>query len=354
MKESLSPLAKWLDSDFWKQGAFLTSADGETIVFGKGGKTSKAQKLVTSEKPIFYLKDFYQNSYLKYEPHTYLECTREEFNEYLEEIEESSSKYRALKNDDGIYEHDFNKLNATFSSELEKVVLLSREYYQGFQGEKSIKAFLKRAFEFGTGFPYGLWDQDYGVIGSTPELLYDIDFDELKTFALAGTAKIGEKNTLLNSKKDRHEHDVVIQDIAEKLKPFVMELEVGETHLHPYKNIVHLKTDITAVVDEDVDLTKLTNLMSPTAALGGYPKANSLKFLQDSQYGQKYPLRYFGSAFGIVSEDIKEFIVSIRNVQWNKEGLYIESGGGVVAESELSQELAEIHLKRETIRKHYL
>jgi hypothetical protein len=34
--------------------------------------------------------------------------------------------------------------------------------------------------------------------------------------------------------------------------------------------------------------------------------------------------------------------------------LYIESGGGVVAESDFKKELAEIHLKRETIRKHYL
>src|SRR5690606_20513453 len=117
----------------------------------------------------------------------------------------------------------------------------------------------------------------------------------LKTFALAGTAKIEDKEEFLNSRKDRHEHNLVIQDIEEKLRPFLNSIKTSETKLHPYKSIVHFKTDIEGELLSDVDFTKLTSILSPTAALGGYPKEASLNFLKTSQYGRKYPDRYFGS-----------------------------------------------------------
>ena len=124
--------------------------------------------------------------------------------------------------------------------------------------------------------------------------------------------------------------------------------------VHPFKNIIHLRTEIEALVDDSLEYTELTNALSPTAALGGYPQKTSLNFLKHSNYTNKYPERYFGSCFGLISEDARQFVVSIRNIQWKKQFLYIESGGGVVLESDFRKELEEIHLKRETIRKHYL
>jgi isochorismate synthase EntC len=354
MDQTQSALSKWLDQDFFTNGAFLTSVDGETITLAKGGEVKPVNKFLDSTKPIFYLKDFYQDSFLSYAPATILECTRGEIEAYLEELDIQKSHFTPVENDDDLYQKDFNNLKSAFKQNLEKVVLVSRETYGEFEGEKTIKRLFKKAFEFGAGIPYGFWEKHYGVIGSTPELLFEVDFDELKTFALAGTARLGEEKQLLNSAKDRHEHNVVIQDIKEKLEDFSSEIEIEETKVEPFKNIVHLKTDIAAIVEEDINLTELTKTLSPTAALGGYPKNSSLTFLKSSQYSQKYPQRYFGSGFGLISEDLKEFVVSIRNVQWENQKLFIESGGGVVSESEFDKELEEIHLKRQTIKNHYL
>jgi isochorismate synthase EntC len=354
MSESLSALEKWLDRDFFQTGAFLTSVDGEIVVFGKGGSVTEAQKFKKSAKPIFYLKDFYKGTYLAYSPATILECTKDEIEEYLQTLKTNSPSVAPVQNDDELYQSDFTLLKNSFQQGLEKVVLVSRETYGEFEGEKTIKSLFKKAFAFGAGIPYGFWFKDYGVIGSTPELLFEVDFDELKTFALAGTAKLGSEKELLTSKKDQHEHLLVIKDIKEKLEDFVTEMDVGETEITHYKNLIHLKTDISGIVDEEIDLSELTSALSPTAALGGYPKTGALEFLKKTAYFQKYSHRYFGSCFGLVSEDMKEFIVSIRNVQWENQKLYIESGGGVVTESQLEKELEEIHLKRETIKKHYL
>lgn len=351
MSESPSAFSLWLDRDFFETGAFLCSHDGKSITFAKGGSSILVDRFFPVLSPVFYLKDFYQESYLAYTPISVKEFSLDEIKA---EFQYEKADHSPISNDDDIYEKDFELLKSAFKFNLKKVVLVSRENYENFEGEKTIRNLIHKAFSFGVGTPYGYWNKHYGVIGSTPELLYQVKEDKLTTFALAGTAKMGLEEELLKSAKDRVEHNLVIQDIQEKLAEFTTELQIDETKIHPYKSIVHLKTDMVARAKADIDFTALTNVMSPTAALGGYPKASSLQFLKNSNYGAKYPHRYFGSAFGLIKKDVKEFVVSIRNVQWEGQHLFIESGGGVVPDSVLLKEMDEIHLKRNTIRKHYL
>jgi isochorismate synthase EntC len=354
MSESPSFLLNWADRDFWKTGAFLTSQDGQRVTLGKGGTFSLIDTFEVSDSPVFYLKDFYTHSYHAYRPSSFVTLSKAHVLYWLNSHSDDHSHISPVENDDDIYEKDFGILKGSFKNGLEKVVLISRETYFPFEKETSIKRLLKKAFQFGTGTPYGIWNPGYGVIGSTPELLYQIEGNNLQTFALAGTARQGQEQELLNSPKDRHEHDLVIRDIREKLSSFAESIEVDETGIEPFKSIVHLKTNIRASLLSSIDLTKLTNTLSPTAALGGYPKEMSLKFLKSSHYSQKYPKRTFGSAFGVISPEVKQFVVSIRNVQWEGQHFFIESGGGIVAESELKKEIEEFQLKRNTIRKHYL
>jgi menaquinone-specific isochorismate synthase len=354
MNPSLPLLHEWMGSDFWNLGAFITSLDDESVSLGKGGSVEVVKHFLPTDEPVFYLKNFFENTYLAYRPQAFARVPKSEFLSWSATLKNEDFPLITVSNDDELYEKDFFHLKDSMTSKLEKVVLVSRETYEGFGGEESIKKFLKKAFHFGTGTPYGMWNQDYGVIGSTPEVLFHLEDLTLKTFALAGTAKIGEEERLLQSLKERHEHELVVQDICEKLSPFVKDLTVQETRLHHFKNLIHLKTEIQGVISLNSDLTNLTNTLSPTAALGGYPLDESMAFLKKTLYSKKYPLRYFGSAFGLVSSSTKDFLVSIRNVQWQKGFVFIESGGGVVVESQLQRELEEIHLKRQTIKNYYL
>lgn len=353
MSTSPSALSKWLDRDFYELGAFISS-ETEIITFGKGGHFTLVDKFIESSDVVFYLKDFYKNSYLAYTPAETFKASKLDVLNFLNTLTVSQDPISPLSNDDDLYQKDFRLLKSAFKDELQKVVLISREEYDSFEGEKTIQRLFKKSFEFGAGLPYGLWNKQYGVIGSTPETLYDVQDNILKTFALAGTAKRGSEVELLKSKKDRHEHDLVIKDIAEKLSKFTTDLHTHETEIYGYKSIVHLKTNLEAKVNSDLDFTELTNTMSPTAALGGYPKTESLNFLRGTHYSDKHPARYFGSCFGLMSPTEKHFVVSIRNVQWENQHLFIESGGGIVPESQFEKELEEIHLKRNTIRNHYL
>lgn len=353
MSTSPSDFQKWTDSEFMKRGAFLTTTDNY-VFFGKGGEITYSDELVKSKKCAFYLKDFYSDRFLVYSPESILKISKVNVLKWIETEKVNHYQVSPVENDDEIYQKDFNLLMDTFGEELEKVVLVSRETYGGFHQDQTIRHLLKRSFEMHAGWPYGIWNESFGMIGSTPELLYEVKNKTLSTFALAGTAPVGQEAELLNSTKDRHEHDLVIKDIREKLKDFTSDLAVYETELLTFKTMVHLKTDIVGKIKTDMDFTKLTITLSPTAALGGYPKESSLKFLRNSHYSRKYQERYFGSCLGVMSDDYSGFVVAIRNVQWKDQKLFIESGGGVVPESEFQKELEEVHLKRNTIRNNYL
>lgn len=350
MIEDHSSLSAWLDSSFFKLGAFITATDDDKVILAKGGVVSETEFF--TEASSFYLKDFYQDKYLGLLPSQTIVTSLTALKKVTQDWKASSFKATSFQ-EDSVYEQDFQNLKTSFSDSLRKVVLVSRENYEAAPNEERIRHLFARAIHFGTGLPYGFWFHQYGVIGSTPESLYSIRDQKLSTFALAGTARKGEEDILLNSQKDRTEHNLVIQDIQEKLSPFCRDLKISDTLIHPFKKMIHLKTDISGDINSQIDLKALTDSLSPTAALGGYPKQKALDFLKSSQYAHQHPSRYFGSAMGMISPDFSQFVVMIRNVQWNDQHFFIESGGGVLESSELDKELQEIRLKRETVREHY-
>lgn len=97
-------------------------------------------------------------------------------------------------------------------------------------------------------------------------------------------------------------------------------------------------------------MDELASLLGPTAALGGYPQDKAQDFIKSSNYFQKHSDRKFGGVVGIEKGESAYALVAIRNIQWDKDTYWIESGGGVVKESKVENELAEIRRKRKVIR----
>lgn len=345
---------KITEGDFFKKGAFLQNPVDQSLLICTGGNFDPVQSFGPTDREVFYLKDFYSNSYLRYIPERTWKLFPADLEQLLKELESEKPEFQSIGTEDRIYEEDFQDLLKSFSGSLRKVVMISRENFLTNAEEIPLKYLIRKALTFGAGIPYGVWGPGFGIIGSTPEELFHLAKGELTTHALAGTSKKGSESELLSSQKDLLEHNLVVQDISEKLTPFSGAVEVGETYTSEFKDIIHLKTDIRAAVSDDTDISSLVSALSPTAALGGYPKKESLKFLKETRYSKKYPERAFGSAFGVVSANEARFVVMIRNVQWKNETFSIESGGGVVPGSELKKELREISWKRSVVKDHYL
>lgn len=351
MEISPSELGSWLDAAFFNKGAFITNARTQKILLAKGGNLNKSTTIDST--PSFYLKDFFKDEYLRYNPENCILISKEILIETLLPFDCPIEVLETF-DQDNTYIEDFNKLKTCWSETLKKVVLLSREEFKLNDPLRARKKFLLKSLLFGAGLPFGIWSETYGVIGSTPEVLFSLEGEELETFALAGTARTGEEEELLNSKKDRLEHDLVTRDIMEKLNFICSDISSDPTTLESFKNIIHLKTNIRAKILPDTDPLELASTLSPTAALGGYPQTDSLDFLTKTKYQNLYPERYFGSCFGYLGPQMKQFLVSIRNIQWRDNTFFIESGGGVLPQSELAKELTEVRLKRDIIKRHYL
>jgi menaquinone-specific isochorismate synthase len=214
---------------------------------------------------------------------------------------------------------------------------------------------------------YGHWTIRGGVLGASPELLFHRNANNLSTMALAGTLPKMDTNghpnyptLLFEDPKELHEHQLVVEDLTEKLgrlasffscAPFNLNL-LGPQILE-LPHLFHLKTTIeaklpipvTALIDFDF---RALHLLHPTSALGLRSSTTHWHWLKGLR-GHKN-LGHFGAPFGIALPAGFLCLVAIRNIEWNSTKSYIRSGCGVVAQSKLDREWDELRAKRDSVK----
>ncbi len=191
---------------------------------------------------------------------------------------------------------------------------------------------------------YGFWNPREGILGATPELLFRRQGDHIQTMACAGTSSsLGQ---LLKSSKDRHEHQVVVDDIVQQLSDHG-EPEIAPTNEVAFPGLYHLITPIE--MHTNASFETLIKSLHPTPALGGSPRTEAMNWLVE--YDKKIPRGRFGAPFAIKKGNTETCLVAIRNMQWKESGASIMAGCGVVGESQIENEVRELHLKLYTIKK---
>jgi menaquinone-specific isochorismate synthase len=229
--------------------------------------------------------------------------------------------------------------------------------------------------------PQGFWDakRGEGLLGATPERLFLIEKNEtgiggplrLVTMALAGTRGksasgdvtgdspgdvtgelTDDAQKLMNDPKERREHQIVIDDLVERLSKYGV-VDVGETVIAELPTLYHLKTQIT-VTGETMTFEALARDLHPTPALGVAPRAFGLANMK--QWDDTLLRGRYGAPFGVYLRteklEIQDCLVAIRNVQWsNSQAPTLGSGCGFVEESTNDREWSELQLKRESVKK---
>lgn len=205
--------------------------------------------------------------------------------------------------------------------------------------------------------PPGLWAYGYsynrhGLVGATPEMLFQAEARSYRTMALAGTRGVAHAEELLTDPKERREHRLVVDDIVRRLAPFG-NIEVGPLGLLRLPAIAHLMTPIFFSENggnERMSFTEMVRRLHPTAALGVSPRTPSgERWLREADRGVKR--RTFGAPFGLEREDRSALaVVAIRNVQWDNEHVRVGSGAGMLPESVLEREFEELRQKRDQVK----
>ena len=199
---------------------------------------------------------------------------------------------------------------------------------------------------------YGYSHNRHGMIGATPEVLFEAEKHGYRTMALAGTRPVARATELMSDPKERREHRLVVDDIVRRLAPFG-NVEIGPLGLLQLPHIAHLMTPIFFAESggsEKMSFAEMVRRLHPTAALGYSPRTPAgERWLREADRGVKR--RTFGAPFGIEREDRSALaLVAIRNVQWHGDAVRVGSGAGMLAESRLEREFDELRQKRDQVK----
>ena len=194
-------------------------------------------------------------------------------------------------------------------------------------------------------------------IGASPELLVAKRGDRALSNPLAGSRPRSADATkdqhnaveLLGSAKDRREHALVVDAVAEGLRPFCTRLDVpGEPELIRTATMWHLSTRVTGeLADPDTPSVELARALHPTPAVCGTPTGaarDAISRLEPFDRG------FYTGAVGYTdASGDGEWAVAIRCADISGDGLDLYAGGGIVEGSDPAEELDETSAKLRTL-----
>lgn len=194
-------------------------------------------------------------------------------------------------------------------------------------------------------------------IGASPERLISISNQQLSTDALAGSAPRGKTlaedtklaNCLLNSKKERHEHRVVIDFITQCLNQLGIVPQILSPQLRQLSNIQHLWTPMQANLPTNVHPLEIVAALHPTPAVAGVSRDVACTKIQDYETFER---GLYAAPLGWLDDRGNcEFIVGIRSALLDGDRARLYAGAGIVAGSNPDREVAEIQLKLQALLK---
>lgn len=189
-----------------------------------------------------------------------------------------------------------------------------------------------------------------GMFGASPELLVRRDDRRVVSRVLAGsTPATGDTDAddaaaeaLLASPKNVEEHAYAVQSVVERLST-VAELSVEPTRILRLTTIQHLATDISGdLVDgAALDALDLAELVHPSAAICGTPTDVAARMIAELEGFDRG--RYAGPVGWIDAAGNGDFAIALRCGQLadDARSVRLYAGGGIVADSVPSDELAE-------------
>ncbi len=261
-----------------------------------------------------------------------------------------------------ISEGDIYQANITrkFLIENQKEPFLNKQAKANFKSQKiglNIYSKLRKA----NPAPYCgyLNFEDYEIISSSPESFLKIYSEgsklKISSSPIKGTADLENRNFLINSKKDKAEHIMIVDLVRNDLGRICKtgSIEVGEMlGIYQFKNLFHYISTVSGDLKDKLSFKEIFEACFPGGSITGAPKIRAMEIIKELEPVERGP--YTGS-MGYMKyngEHLKaEFNILIRTIVINKKKneASFHSGGGITAYSDPKLELEESNLKAEKL-----
>ena len=194
-------------------------------------------------------------------------------------------------------------------------------------------------------------------IGASPERLISIQNQHLVTDALAGSAPRGKTaledasfaRRLLNSKKEKREHQAVAEFIMQRLYQLGLTPCKAPRQILKLANIQHLWTPISAQLPDELNPLDIVAQLHPTPAVAGVPTPTACEQIR---HYEAFERGLYAAPLGWIDyQGNSHFIVGIRSALVKGDRARLYAGAGIVAGSDPDKEYAEVQLKLQSLLK---
>lgn len=194
-------------------------------------------------------------------------------------------------------------------------------------------------------------------IGSTPERLVRVDEGCVRVDCLAGTTARGRTTeederlatALLQSSKNRREHQAVVDAIVENVASLVQDIDIASTpRVKVLANVQHLYTPLVATIGDGTDVLDLAQQLHPTPAVAGVPQSLALDYIERSEPVDR---GWYAGPIGFVdTAGNGVFAVALRSAFVVGAAATLYAGNGIMSDSDPLSEWQETELKLQPMR----
>lgn len=245
-------------------------------------------------------------------------------------------------------------IKAIEANEFQKVVLSRKEIVE--VEDLDFTAIFQRLLQaYPTAFKYCWFHPKVGMwMGATPEQLLKADGKKINTVALAGTQQYNKNKEVIWEEKEIDEQKFVTDFIVDHLKEITSDLVASEPYTLKAGSIVHIKTDIEAVLNEGQNLKKVVSILHPTPAVCGLPKLTAKAFILENE---GYDRQYYSGFLGELNKDFvigmqkSDLFVNLRCMQIKEKQAHLYIGCGITKDSIPEKEFIETVNKSLTMKR---
>lgn len=195
---------------------------------------------------------------------------------------------------------------------------------------------------------------EYKIVGSSPEMLVNVNKDKVYTCPIAGTRKRGENKEeddklaldLIGDEKEKAEH-VMLVDLARNDMGRVSKIgSVDVTQFMKVKNyshVMHLVSLVEGLKEKKKDSFDILPTFLPAGTLSGAPKIRAMEIIEELE---KEKRSLYGGAIGYFSFDGNmDTCITIRTMLIKDDIAYMQAGAGIVKDSIPEKEYEETQNK---------
>ena len=201
---------------------------------------------------------------------------------------------------------------------------------------------------------------DLEVIGASPETLVKLENETLYTYPLVGTRPRGKtlqedlalENELLQDEKELAEHNMLVDlgrnDLGKVCQFGTVEVE-KYLNIERFSHVIHIGSTIRGIIQNDKDALDTVDAILPAGTLSGAPKFRACEIINELEDVKR---GIYGGAIGYIDfSGNLDLCIAIRIIYQKNQKIFIQSGAGIVADSNADKEYQECINKAKAIVK---